>query len=370
MSIAGAPLAGPSVGNPKLRGVEAARGVAAVLVVLRHATDLLASPHDFGVYPLHGLFLFGNAGVDFFFVLSGFIIYHVHQKDIGRPARTTGYAWRRFVRICPTYWVVMAGFGLILLYSPEKNPAVTSTANVIASVFLLPRLQDPILGVAWTLRHELLFYTLFGILVMNRTAGRLVFGAWAALIGCNMLVFTFTGSPFFHGLAGNLFFRGFNAEFFFGIAVARLLRGGQAARWPRIVLLAGTLIFLCNGLVYSFGPRVPSEWPPQQLTFALGAAMILYGLVGAERVGRLRVPRFQFALGTASYSIYLTHLIAIMILQKALPLLRPFLPLGLTAAFVVVVAISVGGGLVFSRLVEVPLLTWLRRRPPRIILAT
>lgn len=368
MSATDASPGGPSVRAPKLRGVEAARGVAAVLVVLRHATDLLAAHHEPRTYPLRGLFLFGNAGVDFFFVLSGFIIYHIHRQDIGQPARAAGYAWKRLVRIYPTYWVVMAGFGLILLYSPEKNPAVTSTANVIASVFLLPRLQDPVLGVAWTLRHEMLFYLLFGIMVLSRPVGRWVLGAWAGLIGWNIVVFSVTGSPFFHGLAGDLLFRVFNAEFFFGIAVARRLHGGRPVRHARVILAVGALGFLGNGLLFSFGPHLPAEWPPRQLVFALAAAMMLLGLVGAERAGTLRVPRFLFVLGTASYSIYLTHLISVMILQKAL-LLRPFAALGLNAGFLVVVVLSVCGGLVFSRLVEVPLLAWLRRRPPRIVAA-
>ena len=91
--------------------------------------------------------------------------------------------------------------------------------------------------------------------------------------------------------------------------------------------------------------------------------MALYGLVGAERAGALTVPRPLFALGTASYSVYLTHLIAIMILQQILLRLRPYVPLGLDVSFVAISFITVVGGVVFSRLVEQPLLHLLRRRP-------
>jgi len=49
---------------------------------------------------------FGHAGVDFFFVLSGFIIFFVHGKDIGKPSRLPHYVWRRFIRIYPVYWAV------------------------------------------------------------------------------------------------------------------------------------------------------------------------------------------------------------------------------------------------------------------------
>ncbi len=60
----------------------------------------------FGPFPASGLFAFGHAGVDFFFVLSGFIILHVHAGDIGRPVRLGHYLQRRFTRVYPFYWVV------------------------------------------------------------------------------------------------------------------------------------------------------------------------------------------------------------------------------------------------------------------------
>lgn len=346
----------------KLRGVEAGRGVAALLVVLVHASDMLSPGKYFGALPFDGAFRFAHAGVDFFFVLSGFIIYHVHRADIGLPGRVGTYAWKRFARIYPTYWVVMAGFGLILLYSPERDPSVTSIGNIIASVLLLPRRQDPILGVAWTLRHELMFYALFGVLLLNRTAGRAVLGIWAVLIGLNVVVFTATGSPFFHGMANYLPFRVFNLEFFFGMGVAILLGRGTAWR-PRLLLLLGVLIFFGDGMFESFGPHLPAEWPPRQLAYGVGAALALYGLVGAERAGTLKVPRVLFALGTASYSIYLTHLIAVMILQQALLRIRPYVPLPLDVSFLMIAAIAVLGGVAFSTLVEQPLLRRLRRQP-------
>ena len=346
----------------KLKGVEAARGIAAVLVVLLHASDMLSSAKYFGTPPFDGAFRFAHAGVDFFFVLSGFIIYHIHRQDVGHPRRAGTYAWKRFARIFPTYWVVLAGLGFILIFSPEKDASITSPGNIVASIFLLPRQQEPVLGVAWTLRHEVLFYGLFGVLLLNRTAGRVVLAIWAALISWNIAVFWATGSPWFQGLTGYLPFRIFNIEFFFGMGVALLLSRGPSWR-PRTFLVLGTGLFFANGMLESFGPILPIEWPPRQLAYALGAAMALYGLVGAERAGALKVPGPLFDLGTASYSIYLTHLIAIMILQQVLLRVRSYVPLGLDTSFLMISFIAVVGGVVFSRLVEQPLLHLLRRWP-------
>ncbi|HEY6430479.1 MAG TPA: acyltransferase, partial [Acetobacteraceae bacterium] len=250
--------------SSRLDGVEAARGIAAVLVAMVHATGLSYSSRPDAGLPFGGLFLFAHAGVDFFFVLSGFIIYRVHRGDIGSPHRLSRYAWRRFVRIYPTYWIILAGFGLLLLYSPEKDPSVTSLGNTIASTFLLPRFQRPIIPNAWTLRHELIFYVLFGLLILNRHLGRILLAIWAALIAWNVTVTMWAGAPFFGGLLGYLPFRIFNLEFFFGMGVALLL--GRRAVWcPRLLLLVGVVIFLGDGLLESFGPHVPIEWPPRHL---------------------------------------------------------------------------------------------------------
>ncbi len=190
----------------KLKGIEAARGIAACLVVALHATHLLFAPKFYAAVPLWGVFRFGHAGVDFFFVLSGFIIFHVHRQDL--QVRRRGNAWRyackRFLRVYPTYWIVLALFGAVLIYSPYRDPAQTGIGNVIASVLLLPRLQEPILGVAWTLRHELLFYGLFGLLLLNRALGVAAFAAWGGLIAFNIDVHACHRRAGFHRPRGRL----------------------------------------------------------------------------------------------------------------------------------------------------------------------
>jgi len=57
------------------------RGIAAMLVVYHHANQEVIELY--GDNALRSLFDFGDAGVQFFFVLSGFIIYYVHRRDIG-----------------------------------------------------------------------------------------------------------------------------------------------------------------------------------------------------------------------------------------------------------------------------------------------
>src|SRR4051812_16613211 len=83
--------------------LQAYRGLAALLVVFSHAQNIYAKYGPSPGWPV--LFQFGSAGVQFFFVLSGFIMLWVHAADIGRPAAAGKYFHKRFIRIYPIYWV-------------------------------------------------------------------------------------------------------------------------------------------------------------------------------------------------------------------------------------------------------------------------
>ena len=150
----------------RLSGVEAARGLAALLVVLVHASSMLSSPKYFGRKPFGGIFAFGHAGVDFFFVLSGFIIYYVHHNDVGCSDKFGSYAWKRFVRIFPNYWMATLLLCGILVVSPSRDGWERDSWGQLSSALCaLGARADPSVG--WTLRHELVFYALFGTLLRS-----------------------------------------------------------------------------------------------------------------------------------------------------------------------------------------------------------
>jgi exopolysaccharide production protein ExoZ len=340
----------------KLAGVEAARGLAALLVVLVHATGMLADPKYLGEYPLAGLFKFGHAGVDFFFVLSGFIIYFIHADELGRSQYLKAYWLKRFIRLMPVYWVVLAMFGLLLVISPTKDLYERDPIAIVTNILLIPQSHGPILGVAWSLSHEILFYLLFSTLFISKTIGRILFSCWFL-----MIVFNVVTQYFQDWFWGGFVFRIFNAEFFFGLFVAHALRYWPI-RFPATFFSLGTLLFLGTGVYESWGPFHPAEWPPRHLAYATGAAMVLYGLVGLENRGRLKLPKIASMLGEASYSIYLLHVIFIMLLQQLYLVSKKYIQMPDAGIFVIMVVISVAGGLVFSKIIEQPLLRYLRHR--------
>jgi exopolysaccharide production protein ExoZ len=360
-------ISGPSVlstqTNPqrvrgKLSGVEALRGIAAIMVVTIHASHML---HIDAHTPFGAFWQFGRAGVDFFFVLSGFIITHVHVGDFGYPQVFLSFWGKRLLRIYPVYWIITALYGAILFVSSTQ--AEQGLLHIVCSFLLLPEAADPILGVGWSLRHELLFYAIFSVALLQRHLGIALLAAWGVGIAWNMGVQIWSGTPYFGGLIGQIVFRGFNIQFFFGIATALVVRSGMVWR-PSMLAVLGGLGFFVTGMYESYGHPVMHEYPIRHLSYAIAATLILYGIATLDRAQRTRVPAMALRLGAASYSIYLIHLPVLHVLGFALRGVRSVIPSELV--FIIAVATTVMIATVFSEIVEQPLLKFGRWRYGRV----
>src|SRR5580704_5160808 len=105
---------------PQLLTLQATRGIAANLVVFSHLFLVQAKYTAAGVLP--AFTLYGIAGMDVFFVLSGFIMVAVAGREIG-PMQ---FLWRRASRIYPTYWMVSLAVLAVAIAAPAMvNSSVT-----------------------------------------------------------------------------------------------------------------------------------------------------------------------------------------------------------------------------------------------------
>lgn len=283
----------------RLLGVEAARGVAALLVVLYHGQGVLAHPDLAGASLAGGLFRFGHAGVEFFFVLSGFIILRVHRADIGQAARCPTYLWKRVTRIYPLFWAVLAIYAAKAAVSGKFD-----TGYFITSALLLPQPPYPMMIQAWTLEHEIFFYVLFGLLILNRTVGLFAFSYWA--IG--IVAASLAGHAH---VPGDVLQSPYNLLFFVGLGVAALLQHRNIPA-PRLAILGGGLCFLAAGLTENAGLTTPGT-PLSVGLFGASSALLILGLVSAERMGALRLGGIGLVLGRISYPLYLSHSIVISV---------------------------------------------------------
>jgi exopolysaccharide production protein ExoZ len=299
----------------RLRSIDILRAFAACSVVLFHS--------DPGFY-------LGAAGVDLFFVISGFVIASV---SAGRAA--ADFLADRAARIFPLYWIAL----LPWILSAQANGSL-DLAALPADILLLPRVlvdTKPLLLLSWTLVFELLFYC--------SAAASIRLGSpkpAMAVFAVTMLAALATGSPQLKWVGSPIIL-----EFLFGVLIY------HASKTPRVGTVA-----LTAGLALLFtSPSIPRN--ALDFTAAFGrmvhwgvpSGLIVYGLLTLEHRLKGVVADRLCWLGAASYSIYLFH-----------PL-----PLGLMHGawwirFVLGIAAGILGWALFERTIEKMRRNWRSRR--------
>ena len=285
----------------KLRAVEATRGFAALAVVLFHAN---ASSKLMGGTDIRLLTL-GKHGVDFFFVLSGYIIFFVHAKDIGLRYPAKEYALKRFVRLVPVLWLVVISYGLVRYFLGQP----LTLRQFASSIMLYPSVSQPMPVVLWTLRHEVLFYVAFFFAIINRRLGLTLFFVWTALVFVQVALVVW-GRPIV-GLT-SFFMSSFELNFIMGAGVALLHRRIQFVSSTTPLIISILLLLSIFALEIYFDIRRGGDLdyislPATLWTIVLGFAfsLFLHGILRAEQ--KIRVPEACITIGAASYSIYLIH---------------------------------------------------------------
>jgi peptidoglycan/LPS O-acetylase OafA/YrhL len=163
----------------RLTGLDALRGVAALLVVLFHFTTRYQE--KFGhVSPPSFELPWGHLGVNLFFLISGFVIF----MTLERTSAPLGFLVSRFSRLYPAYWVAALGAYLIYRAVPELGLPVSPGQALANGLMFHNLLGVPhVDGVFWTLEVELLFYwAMFLIwLAVGFQAPQRWIAAWLAL---------------------------------------------------------------------------------------------------------------------------------------------------------------------------------------------
>ena len=316
--------------------VQFGRGLAAALVLLYHITNAM-----FAGTAERYVFNGGAAGVDVFFVISGFIITYVSRGD-----SASRFFVKRAIRIAPLYWFYTTVVIAILLVAPSLYANLRFTFSFAAASYLF--ILSPsntgapgvAVGVGWTLAYEAYFYVLMAIGIRLFADRGWLAAAAVILAGAAVSPFVDPPAPLTPMLTA------LPLEFLAGVLLAQwYVRGG---RLPRAAAVAALILGLA-GIVYAGATgRVDGVDASRVFWYGVPATAIVAGLISLH--GRMTVPGSARWLGDVSYSLYLSHPFVIeAVIRVARYLALPDVVIGplLVAAALVAAALS-------YRLIEKP----------------
>jgi exopolysaccharide production protein ExoZ len=296
--------AGPERSTRSLLSIQILRAVAALGVVLAH------------IFP--GAVI-GTAGVDLFFVISGFIMVYASERLFGRREAPRIFFLRRLARIVPLYWAVTAVLVAYPLLAGVDLAAVNLSPGAILGSFVffpLPRPDGSLLPVhflGWTLNYEMFFYAVFaGFIVFSRQ--RAVAAIIALFIAIVILGLAFKPPQPFAFWADPIIL-----EFCFGMLIASAYRDGARLPPPAAagLIVAAAMAFAASA---AWGHHLTwrvAEWGLPAAALVAGCALSK----GSPNLGV--VSRALGLLGDASYSLYLVHLPVFLVVRKAWSLRGP-----------------------------------------------
>lgn len=328
-----------------IHSIQVLRALAAFMVAVHHVQpDAALLAEAAGVAFQRSDLLPWMAGVDIFFVVSGFIMVHASQDLFGREGAAKLFLKRRLARIVPLYWAMTSVFLLAAFALPGAlNSDTPSLGQIVAAYLFWPvvstqGLVQPVYSLGWTLNYEMLFYVLFaaGLLLPARWALPAVTLLVALLVtaesaaGPLALPFGFWGQPIV-------------LEFAAGMGIALLRQHGLRLHGVVRILVAALGVAVL--LAAADRPADEGAWNMVLWHGSAAVLLVLAAACGRERPAPPRPIAALAAVGDASYALYLVHPFVIRGLREVALRAGPMPPL-------LYVALALAGAVVAALLLH------------------
>jgi exopolysaccharide production protein ExoZ len=299
----------------KINSIQGLRAIAASLVVLLHVLRMadLFSPESSIFNNFFHFRHFGASGVDIFFVISGFIMTVVSKSKYGLPGASVNFFKRRLIRIVPLYWFYSSLMVLLIFLPFALQKSVFDLTFTIRSYLFIPSLNPtsqemtPLVAQGWTLFYEMYFYILFAVFLLFKQKWFLpsisiffsicIYLGFITDIGPNSSYRLFTNPILIEFLMGC----------FIGTAYISLPRLGVLS--SAVLIGIGCLGLLATILFGKSGYTRVVDW-------GMPAACLVAGVVNLENAKSFKTPHILVMLGDSSYSLYLYHTFALMVIGK------------------------------------------------------
>ena len=318
------------------------RALAAILVVIFHHMNMMRE----GPVPTLPRFDIGEFGVDIFFVISGFIMW---STTMGRGITGLSFLLRRILRIVPLYWAltfatvfVSTRGGLALNFDVDYLRLAKSLLFIPQWNGVFPNIIAPYLIVGWTLELEMFFYVIFAGALYLSEARRLVAVLSIFSVLTMIGLVTLPTTAVFKAYTNDIIL-----EFAMGVLLGWLYQSG---RLPLSSAVGSVLAIVGLGLVLLLRDNMKARF----IYYGIAAFLLVWTMLTFEKHlkgSAWSLPRF---LGDASYSIYLSHMMAMAVSWKLISL--SFAASFTTLTLVLQTTFAVVVGAIVYLIVERPLM--------------
>ena len=347
----------------QLSHLQMLRGLAASLVVVDHVMINIVDAGGLSRDALPYAFFTGMMGVVIFFVISGFLMVRTTTSVVGGPATALDFAWRRFLRIVPLYYIATLSKVFTAGLKGQFWPPIDIAKSLLFLPYLAPGETEmrPIVGQGWTLNYEMFFYALFALTLLLPRAWsvKALIAVMVGLVAAGSLL-----SPLMANLPPqtalefwtNPVLLFFVSGMVIGMAETRFgpWSSGRFALPLSVGLLALAVVLFKVGGV---GFPIPLGW--QAIFGVLAIASVLVCIINRAPADNW-VTKLLVASGSASFSTYLFHTRVLSVGYRAWDMLPEALRSPVPFIIVVVIAANLFGYLIY-RLVELPIDKLLRR---------
>lgn len=300
----------------RLGGLDALRGLAALCVLGYHLHT---------VYGGFNLFMRSYLAVDFFFMLSGFVMARSYEDRLAEGLEAKAFFSARYRRLFPPMCI-----GAILGYLLLPAEISGSEISFLATLLFIPTLGPepfPANRPTWSIFFELFANALHALCLWRFDRKRLLLIASISAIGVTYL-----------GLPSNSIALGNKADDFVGgiprvllaytvgMVIFRSLKPFSLPLWPSYLLLISALLLIPHGLLMDL-----------LFVVAISPILIVLGAQRGERVGAIWLGRLSFPLYAVHYPIlqfgeraslspYMSALIAILFASAIATIFDTWLP--------------------------------------------
>ena len=304
-------MGGQSTTPYRFRALDGWRGIAAPLIAFFHFH--INSAISTSVFVRHSWML-----VDFFFVLSGFVVTHAYAGRLETAESRVTFWKKRFARVWPLHVTMLGLFILLELYRyATTGVGFTGDRSVFAIFTNLTLLQsmhfhDQLTWntPSWAVSTEFYTYIVFALLLGAATgAGKRIFAGIFIVVG-SLGVLIFVSRYGMHETFDFGFFRCLYG-FFFGSLAYETWR-----RWPvrsGTIVEAAALVLTVIYLLYASGHAVL-----EYLSAPVFAMIVLAFAGDGGAISRVLCTEPILKLGQWSYAIYLVQMFIITLIFSAL----------------------------------------------------